>query len=596
MSAPPKLSVIISTFNRCQVLVSQCLPSILNQDLPTDQYEVIVIVDGSTDGTAEALREFPPSCALRIVEQPNAGLSKARNTGLAMAKAELVMFIDDDIVCRADVLRRHVDAHAGKEPVVFHGAIYLAPGTRPSILANANEAWYRRYNRRLAEHGGAIWPEGVFLISNSSTPRSTLIACGGFDEILPAMDDFEVGLRLWKAGVKFQYLPDAVAYELSVKSWRSFLFKDGEAFGTTEVLLCRKYPDYRLRSGLLSGLGRTVSWRRVLRRVAMQSPVSPAYLLAPPIWVCEKLCRFPALQKAGLFLLEVGRRFTELRAALREAGCWKDFHTEFALRLPVLLYHHVGPARPGTNSSLTVSPIQFERQVRWLTNRGFHGIRPADWLRWRREGKGLKEKPVLLTFDDGYADLAEYALQVLHRYGFGAAVYIVTSEVGGTNTWDDARGSATHRLLSAEQIRHWAERGIEFGAHSRTHIDLADVSPGQLRDEVVGSADDLGKILGRRAVSFAYPYGFHSPAVVECVRETFELAFAVSPQDRGINDLPTDPHLLRRTMVQPGDSVVDIACRVHWGYSPLQELRANLRLRSRFNCAVHAVFGGSRIP
>ncbi len=70
------------------------------------------------------------------------------------------------------------------------------------------------------------------------------------------MDDFELGLRLWKMGVKFQYLPDAVACELSVKGWRSYLFNDGEAFGKSEVLLCRKYPDYRQRSGLFAGMGR----------------------------------------------------------------------------------------------------------------------------------------------------------------------------------------------------------------------------------------------------------------------------------------------------------------------------------------------------
>ena len=83
---------------------------------------------------------------------------------------------------------------------------------------------------------------------------------------------------------------------------------------------------------------------------------------------------------------------------------------------------------------------------------------PAAGFRWRREGKGLPDKPVLLTFDDGYADLAEYALPVLRRYGFGAGVFIVTGQVGGTNAWDEARSSGTHHLLTREQIRYWAPR------------------------------------------------------------------------------------------------------------------------------------------
>ena len=75
--------MVISTYNRRDALVSKCLPAIFTQDLPADEYEVIVIVDGSTDGTGAALRELHPACALRIIEQPNRGLSAARNTGIA---------------------------------------------------------------------------------------------------------------------------------------------------------------------------------------------------------------------------------------------------------------------------------------------------------------------------------------------------------------------------------------------------------------------------------------------------------------------------------------------------------------------------------
>jgi len=593
MTACPKLSVIVSTYNRRNVLLSQSLPSILDQDLPGDQYEIIVIVDGSTDGTAAALRQLHPDCALRIVEQPNSGLSKARNTGLAMAQGDLVIFIDDDIVCRPDVFRRHVEAHQDAEPMVVHGAIYQAPGMRASLLGNANETWYQTYNQRLAAHGGAIWPEGVFLISNSSTPRSTLLACGGLDESLLAMDDFEIGLRLWKTGVRFKYLPDAVAYELSAKSARSFLFTDGVAWGRTEVALCRKYPDYRPRSGLLAGLGRTGWWRRIARRLALQSPVSPAHLLVPPIWFCETFCRVPGMQKTGMRLLGFGRRITELRSALREVGSWPAFRREFAMRLPVLLYHHVGPTRPGTFAALTVTPAAFERQVRWLARRRFKGIRPADWLRWRREGQGLPDKPVLFTFDDGYSDLAEFALPVLQRYGFAAAVYLVTGRIGATNAWDEARGSAEHRLLTADQIRHWAERGIEFGAHSLSHPDLRTLPPDQLANEVAGSASHIEQILGARPASFAYPYGLHSPEVVECARKNYDIAFGIDPRARGINHLLTDPHLLQRTMVQPADTLIDLAFRVFRGASPLDPLRAKVRLRSRLKHLANPVSAGS---
>ena len=594
MAGPLKLSAIICTFNRRAALISRSLPAVFAQDLPADEYEVIVIVDGSTDGTGSALRELHPPCAFRMVEQPNRGLSAARNAGIAMAQGELIIFIDDDIICRPDVFRRHVEAHARRDPVVVHGSLFLAPGAPRSILSNANELWYQRYNSHLDSQGGVQWPDATFLISNSSVPRATLLACGGLDENLPAKDDFELGWRLWKMGVGFEYLPAAVAYEDSVKSWRSFLFQDGEAFGRTEVMLCRKHPDYRPRSYLLAGMGTTAGWKRITRRIVIEFPISAAHLLTLPIWGCEKLCRYAAAQKLGLRLLELGRRVTEFRGARKEAGSWKQVENEFAVRLPVLCYHHVGPERPGTLPTLTVSPERFERHVRWLARRGFHGIRPADWVRWRREGKGLPEKPVLFTFDDGYADLAEHAFPVLRHYGFGAAVYVVTKHLGGTNAWDEARGSGTHRLLTAEQIRQWGAQGIEFGAHGRTHPDLTTLAPAQLEDEVAGSRRDLESIVGAKVGSFAYPYGFHNPTVVDCVRRSFDLAFAIDPGLPGMNYLVTDPHLLERTMVQPVDSELDVESRARWGKSPLLEMRARLRLRSRFGQATHSVVGWGR--
>jgi len=590
MTALLKVSVVVPTYNRRDVLLSRTLPAIFGQEFPADEYEVIVVDDGSTDGTSERLRGLKPKCALRVLEQPHRGPSAARNAGLQAARSDLVLFLDDDIVCGPDLLKQHVAAHAGPEPVVVHGSIFLAPGTPASILRYANESWYRRYYDRLDSQAGLKWPKEVYLISNSSLPRATLLACGGFDEGMPAKEDYELGLRLWKMGVRFQYLPKAVAYEFFVKASRDFLHSDGDIYGRAEVLLCRKHPEYRPHSEL-AGLGRTVWWKRLLRQIVLRFPVFPVSLLRAPIWVCERLCRFPSMHKAGLRLLGAGRRIVEFRSAVRAAGSWKALHSEFAVRLPVLLYHHVGPVRPGTIRGLTLSPERFERQMGWLARRGYIGIRPSDWVRWRREGKGLPEKPVLLTFDDGYADLTEYALPVLRRYSFGAVVFVVTGQVGGTNAWDEARGSGTHQLMTAEQIRYWAAQGIEFGAHSRTHADLTTLAPHGLEQEVIGSGSDLSSIVGSRVVSFAYPYGAYNQTVCDCVRGAFDLAFCADDRMEGMNHLLTDPCLLRRTMVQTGDSLLALESRVRWGRNPIQNVRARVSLRSRLKRAARFLFG-----
>ena len=583
-----KLSVVTATFNRRHIL-ERTLPALLAQDLPPEDYELIYVVDGSTDGTAEMLRALNSRCALRVFELPHRGPGAARNAGISAALGDLLLFLDDDIICPPSLLSQHCAAHAGLDPLVVHGAISVAPESPGTLVRYSTEVWDEGCYRPL-DPAVARFPLTAYSVINSSAPREILVACGGFDERFRAQEDYELNLRLRKMGVRFHFLPSAEVHEFIVKPSQNFLHNDGVAYGKTEVMLCRKHTEHRPLSRL-AALGKTRWWKSFPRRVVLQFPVSPAGLFRAPIWACERLFRFAAMRRVGLRLLAHGRRIMELRGALKEAGSWKTFRNEFAVRLPVLMYHHIGPARPGTFPEWTVSPKQFERQMRWLARRGYSGICPADWIKWLREGTGLPDKPILLTFDDGFEDLVEYGLPVLRRYGFGGAVFIVTERVGGTNTWDEAQGSATHRLMTAEQIRYWATQGIEFGAHSRTHSDLTTLSTNELENEIVGSRDDLAKILGAPVTSFAYPFGSYNQAVYECARGAFSLTFRADEQTPGINYLCTGPYNLQRTTVHPSDSLADLECRVRWGHSPIHEWRGRLRLRSRFKNAMFSIFG-----
>jgi peptidoglycan/xylan/chitin deacetylase (PgdA/CDA1 family) len=571
------------------------------QDMPADEFEIVVVVDGSTDGTAQALRELKSPCSLRILEQQNRGPSAARNNGIRAALGDLVLFIDDDILCSPQLFRQHVEAHADTQPAVVYGSLSIAPNSPLSVLKYANESWYEKYYEHLNAQDGLKLPQDDFLISNSSVPRTVLISCGGFDETMTAKEDYELALRLWKMGVRFKYLPQAKACEYFQKPVRYVLHTDGKQFGETDVLLSRKHPEYRPYSAL-AGLGKAGWWNRLRRRVLTELPINPESALHLPLWICDKLCRFSIVRRASRRLLGLGRGVVEFRSAANQIGSWEELQGEFGVRLPVLLYHHVGPQYPGTIHGLTVSAERFEDHVRWLARHGYKGICAADWLRWRNDGKGLPEKPILVTFDDAYEDLAEYALPVLRRYGFSAVVYVVTGQFGGTNAWDKARGCGTLRLMSADQIRDWALQGIEFGAHSRTHADLTSLSPRELLEEVAGSGKDLEALLGAKVNSFAYPYGFHNQAVDDCVRGAFDLAFIADDHDEGMNHLQTDPHLLLRTMVQSNDSLLALRFRARWGYNPFLELktrvddlRARVALRTRLRRALHSATSRAKL-
>ena len=256
--------------------------------------------------------------------------------------------------------------------------------------------------------------------------------------------------------------------------------------------------------------------------------------------------------------------------------------------LPILLYHLIGPDRPGIYPALTVDPGRFQKQMRWLKRNGYTTVRTNDWMAWRLEGKPLPSRPVLVTFDDAYADLVEYAFPVLQEIGFTAIVFVVTGEIGGYNSWDQKNGSAAIPCMSAEQIRRWSGEGIEFGAHSRTHTDLTILAGVEVEEEIEGSGRHLAEILGTIPLSFAYPSGEYNDLVRNRVEKSFQLAFTC---DEGLNGLGTHPYLLRRMMIQPRDSLLDFALRVKFGWNPIERLRVRIGLRTHIRGALRMLKG-----
>ncbi len=583
MSAAPTVSIVIATYNRREALAAT-LPSVLGQDFPRDRYEVVVVVDGSTDGTAEYLRSLEGTAPLRFIEQPNRGQFRALNRALDVARGEIVLFLDDDILCEPGLLREHVAAHEGGGALLVFGPILLDPRSPASLVTD----WVASYTDKLmAEVGRGAhnrWPPWIAAHPNTSVRRAMLLECGGFDESFErTAGDVEFGLRIRNRGVKPCYRHGAVAYHLYVKPAEDVIYKDAESFGRNELRLCRKHPDYRPDSPLaLVGDG---PWlKRVFRNVAIRAPISPEPMLRLPFQIAERMRSIAPMRNIGIRLLEYRKSTLMYRSALGAAGSWGALKSEFGMRVPVLCYHHVGPPKePGTFPDLTVTPERFESQIRWLKSNGYTGIRPLDWLAWRREGKPLAKKPVVITFDDGYADVARYALPVLEREGFSAAVYVVTARIGDANRWDQAAGSAPHplrdaALLKAEQIRFWAARGIEFGSHTRTHPDLTAITTRQLEDELKGSAQDLQELLGAPPVSFAYPYGCYNDAVREQVKRVFDLAYTCEGE---MNTLKTESSALGRTVMQSTDSLADLRWRVTIGSRIIDKLRRRVPLRTR---------------
>jgi glycosyltransferase involved in cell wall biosynthesis len=132
------ISAVVATYGRLDVL-RRTLPTVLEQDLPADEYEVVVVVDGPDAATCDWLRGLSSGVRLSIVQQQHLGLAAARNTGLRKASGETVVLLDNDLLCEPQLLRAHAAAH-GEVPLVAFGPV-LVSSESPRTIASE---WVKR--------------------------------------------------------------------------------------------------------------------------------------------------------------------------------------------------------------------------------------------------------------------------------------------------------------------------------------------------------------------------------------------------------------------------------------------------------------------
>ncbi|GAA4505604.1 polysaccharide deacetylase family protein [Actinoallomurus oryzae] len=172
--------------------------------------------------------------------------------------------------------------------------------------------------------------------------------------------------------------------------------------------------------------------------------------------------------------------------------------------VPVLMYHSIGGS-----DRLAVRPEAFAEQMAWLKE---HGHTPLPFGERTRPAV----RPVVITFDDGYADFHEHALPVLERYGFAATLFVTTGWLNDAGR--HAAGAPPGRMLTWRQTAEVAAAGVEIGAHGHSHAQLDQLGEAALRDELRRSRGLLEERLGRPVHTMAYPYGYSSARVRREVR------------------------------------------------------------------------------
>ncbi|WP_199837670.1 polysaccharide deacetylase family protein [Streptomyces sp. NRRL S-1521] len=212
--------------------------------------------------------------------------------------------------------------------------------------------------------------------------------------------------------------------------------------------------------------------------------------------------------------------------------------------VPILMYHSVAHAPNEATHELSVSPDAFALQMEVLAERGFTPLTTAGLAAAWRSGRPLPERPVLVTFDDGYEGVHRHALPVLAEHGFASTLFVSTGWLRGAHD----TGGALDFMLDWDQVRELAAAGAEIGGHSHTHPELDQLPGAELRHELRRCRDIVADELGARPLSFAYPYGYSDRRVRARVREAgFAQALAVgnSLARRG-----QGPYALRRVTVR----------------------------------------------
>lgn len=284
----PRVSVVIPAFNRAD-LIGETLRTVLAQTF--NDLEVLVVDDGSTDGTADAVRSF--GSPVRYIYQQNRGQGAARNTGITAATGELIAFVDSDDVWEPDKLERQIAALAAKPdcPWVYCDAYVF------DHLTGSRDYLYSRLCRPHVGHVARPLLMCDFVASPTPVVRRDVFDdVGLFDELTPQVEDWDMWLRI-AARYPVAYVPAALAgyrkHQATSTGSHSALAIYRKCLGTIERVAALEPHVYApwQRQAVARTATRTARMlvsqgdvQTARRLFAQASRLDPAYLLPFLLW------------------------------------------------------------------------------------------------------------------------------------------------------------------------------------------------------------------------------------------------------------------------------------------------------------------------
>lgn len=181
--------------------------------------------------------------------------------------------------------------------------------------------------------------------------------------------------------------------------------------------------------------------------------------------------------------------------------------------VPVLMYHSVSSSSSAAFRPYTVSARLFALQMNQLAQTGYTTMTMSELSDRRARGETVPARTVVITIDDAFGDFMDNVVPVLLEVGFTATLYVPTGYVGGTSRWLIAEGEQRRALLGWRELAQIADLGIECGGHSHSHPQMDLIARRSAIREVALSKALLEDHIQQEIRSFAYPFGYSSPAV-----------------------------------------------------------------------------------
>lgn len=272
MTPDLRLSVVIPTYNRREAL-ARILLALQEQTLPACDFEVVVSIDGSVDGTRELLGEIAVPYRLSALWRNNAGRASACNAGARQARGELLLFFDDDMLPAPECLAAHLAAHRDGARRAVLGAIPFVTAEQGEPLREFLSAKVNTVLARLSQSGYSMTPRDFFS-SNFSIGRDLFFELGGFDGNFRAYgnEDVDLAFRIMAAGVPIVFHREALARQCYDKDFAA-LARDTVNKGRTAVQLALKHPQALISLSVRREREFSRKWR-LLRSLLLGLPAS----------------------------------------------------------------------------------------------------------------------------------------------------------------------------------------------------------------------------------------------------------------------------------------------------------------------------------